>query len=65
MEVEVFARSNDNEACGWWRAVIKVLLDLFGICLTLTLSTWNMKIKFTFPDDERRVSSCRIQRLGK
>lgn len=24
MEVEVFSRSNDNEACGWWRAVIKV-----------------------------------------
>lgn len=24
MEVEVFSRSNDNEACGWWCAVIKV-----------------------------------------
>lgn len=27
MEVEVFSRSNDNEACGWWRAVIKVWID--------------------------------------
>uniref|UniRef100_A0A182MPL0 K Homology domain-containing protein n=1 Tax=Anopheles culicifacies TaxID=139723 RepID=A0A182MPL0_9DIPT len=26
MEVEVFSRSHENEACGWWRAVIKVVL---------------------------------------
>lgn len=25
MEVEVFSRSNDREACGWWCADIKVL----------------------------------------
>lgn len=24
MEVEVFSRSNDREACGWWCADIKV-----------------------------------------
>lgn len=24
MEVEVFSRSNDREACGWWCAEIKV-----------------------------------------
>ncbi|XP_037027260.1 synaptic functional regulator FMR1 isoform X2 [Bradysia coprophila] len=29
MEVEVFARSNDNEACGWWTAVIKMMRGEF------------------------------------
>lgn len=26
MEVEVFSRSNEREACGWWTAAIKVSL---------------------------------------
>lgn len=33
MEVEVFSRSNEREACGWWTAAIKVSflkLDFFG-----------------------------------
>lgn len=28
MEVEVFSRSNDREACGWWSAAIKVIFLL-------------------------------------
>lgn len=29
MEVEVFSRSNDREACGWWCADIKVFRAIF------------------------------------
>lgn len=31
MEVEVFSRSNANEACGWWRAVIKMMKGDFFV----------------------------------
>lgn len=29
MEVEVYSRSNDREACGWWCADIKVFNPIF------------------------------------
>uniref|UniRef100_A0A2M4BE66 Putative e3 ubiquitin ligase involved in ubiquitination of e-cadherin complex n=1 Tax=Anopheles marajoara TaxID=58244 RepID=A0A2M4BE66_9DIPT len=31
MEVEVFSRSEDNEACGWWRAVLKMMKGEFFV----------------------------------
>lgn len=31
-EVEVFARSNEKEACGWWTANIKVLNYIHLFC---------------------------------
>lgn len=30
MEIEVFSRSNEHEACGWWKAIIKVNEKLFS-----------------------------------
>lgn len=29
MEIEVFSRSNEHEACGWWKAIIKVSKKFF------------------------------------
>ncbi|XP_058064482.1 fragile X messenger ribonucleoprotein 1 homolog [Anopheles bellator] len=31
MEVEVFSRSDDNEACGWWRAMLKMMKGEFFV----------------------------------
>lgn len=31
-EVEVFSRSNEHEACGWWKAIIKVSKNKLSYC---------------------------------
>lgn len=32
MEVEVFTRSNEREACGWWTAIIKMMkIDICAV----------------------------------
>lgn len=56
MEVEVFSRSNEREACGWWMAVIKVRQE------SLSISALNPCV---IPDDERRIPCRRISRMGQ
>lgn len=53
MEIEVFSRSNEHEACGWWKAIIKVNYEkLFSNIYEIYYSAINiykilqMKISF-------------------
>lgn len=41
-EIEVYSRANDQEACGWWKAIIKVFyiqINLFKILFILLYVT--------------------------
>lgn len=54
----MYSRSNENEACGWWRAVIKVRLP-FNLRIPTNYNS------FHFADDEGRLLCGGIPRLGQ
>lgn len=47
MEVEVFSRSNEREACGWWMAVIKVRQESLSL-FQLLIRVWFQMMKGEF-----------------
>ncbi|XP_063707421.1 fragile X messenger ribonucleoprotein 1 homolog isoform X2 [Culicoides brevitarsis] len=51
MEVEVFSRSNDREACGWWMAVIKMMKGEF---LVVEYLGWDNAYTEIVPSDRLR-----------
>ncbi|KAL1123592.1 hypothetical protein AAG570_002668, partial [Ranatra chinensis] len=50
-EVEVLSRSNDNESCGWWKAVIKMMKGEF---LVLEYLGWETTYTEIVPSDRLR-----------
>ena len=51
-EIEVFSRASDQESCGWWRAVIKMIKGDFHVVEYLgwetTYTEVNCVIKFCY-----------------
>ena len=51
-EIEVFSRASDQESCGWWRAVIKMIKGDFHVVEYLgwetTYTEVNCVIKFYY-----------------
>lgn len=54
MEVEVFSRANDQEACGWWRAVVKMIKGDFHVVEYLGWETTYTEI---VPSDRIRIKN--------
>lgn len=54
MEVEVFSRSNEREACGWWAAAIKMMKGDFFVVEYLG---WDNSYTEIVPQDRLRVKN--------
>ena len=45
-EIEVFSRASDQESCGWWRAVIKMIKGDFHVVEYLGWETTYTEVSF-------------------
>ena len=45
-EIEVFSRASDQESCGWWRAVIKMIKGDFHVVEYLGWETTYTEVRF-------------------
>jgi hypothetical protein len=46
-EIEVFSRASDQESCGWWRAVIKMIKGDFHVVEYLGWETTYTEVRFS------------------
>ncbi|XP_026668429.1 synaptic functional regulator FMR1 [Ceratina calcarata] len=62
MEIEVFSRSNEHEACGWWKAVIKVSIHYNKkIHVNFIQLVNNLKANISSPIDKNTFHKIEIE----